>query len=77
MKLKKNIPKSKSNGCKEGKVEALKVHIRGDYMTQGELAPRGYLRFIARKKTRAPPNNPVAGQALPNGSHQRKPAHAR
>ena len=59
----KEYPKApKAMAVKEGKVEDLKVHIRGDYMTQGELAPRGYLRFIARKKTAAPPKN-TSGRA--------------
>lgn len=39
---------------REGKIQDLKVHLRGDYMTQGELAPRGYLRVITNQKI----NNP-------------------
>ena len=42
---------------KEGNAEDLKVHLRGDYMTQGELAPRGYLRVITSKQTTTPSRN--------------------
>ena len=40
---------------REGKAQDLKVHLRGDYMTQGELVPRGYLQVIANKLEPSPP----------------------
>ena len=47
----------KAMAVREGKVQDLKVHLRGDYMTQGELAPRGYLQVIANKNASAPPKD--------------------
>ena len=47
----------KAMTVREGKVQDLKVHLRGDYMTQGELAPRGYLRVIANQKIANPSKN--------------------
>jgi hypothetical protein len=47
----------KAMAVREGKVQDLKVHLRGDYMTQGELAPRGYLQVIANKNVAAPPKD--------------------
>ena len=47
----------KAMAVREGKVQNLKVHLRGDYMTQGELAPRGYLQVIANKNASAPPKD--------------------
>ena len=53
--IKKRRPQTpKAMAVREGKVQDLKVHLRGDYMTQGELAPRGYLRAITNQKI----NNP-------------------
>ena len=53
--IKKRRPQTpKAMAVREGKVQDLKVHLRGDYMTQGELAPRGYLRVITNQKI----NNP-------------------
>ena len=53
--IEKRRPKTpKAMAVREGKIQDLKVHLRGDYMTQGELAPRGYLRVIANKKTATP-----------------------
>ena len=54
--IEKRRPKTpKAMAVRDGKVQDLKVHLRGDYMTQGELAPRGYLRVIANKRAAAPP----------------------
>ncbi|MDE2642627.1 MAG: DUF1549 domain-containing protein [Verrucomicrobiota bacterium] len=54
----KKYPKvPKAMAVKEGNAEDLKVHLRGDYMTQGELAPRGYLRVITSKQTTTPSRN--------------------
>ena len=47
----------KAMAVKEGNTEDLKVHLRGNYMTQGELAPRGYLRVITSKQTTTPSRN--------------------
>ena len=54
--IEKRRPKTpKAMAVREGKVQDLKIHLRGDYMTQGELAPRGYLRVIANKNAASPP----------------------
>ena len=54
----KKYPKApKAMAVKEGNAEDLKVHLRGDYMTQGELAPRGYLRVVTSKQTTTPSRN--------------------
>ena len=50
---------------REGKVQDLKVHLRGDYMTQGELAPRGYLRAIKNQKI----NNPSKKNSAVSYTH--------
>ncbi len=34
-------------GVREGKIEALAVHIRGSYLTLGEMAPRGFPQVLA------------------------------
>ena len=47
----------KAMAVREGKVQDLKVHLRGDYMTQGELAPRGYLQVIANKNASTLPKD--------------------
>lgn len=55
-KIEKRRPKTpKAMAVREGKVQDLKVHLRGDYMTQGELVPRGYLQVIANKLEPSPP----------------------
>jgi len=71
----------KAMAVREGKVQDLKVHLRGDYMTQGELAPRGYLQVIANKNASTPPkdgsgragfakwltgNNPLTARVMAN-----------
>ena len=60
---KKKYPKvPKAMAVKEGKAGDLKIHLRGDYMTQGELAPRGYLRVATSKQTTTPSRN-ASGRA--------------
>jgi len=59
---KKHPKVPKAMAVKEGKAEDLKVHLRGDYMTQGELAPRGYLRVVTSKQTTTPSRN-ASGRA--------------
>ena len=59
----KKYPKApKAMAVKEGKAGDLKIHLRGDYMTQGELAPRGYLRVVTSKQTTTPSRN-ASGRA--------------
>ncbi|MBT3842394.1 MAG: DUF1549 domain-containing protein, partial [Verrucomicrobia bacterium] len=59
---KKHPKVPKAMAVKEGKAGDLKIHIRGDYMTQGELAPRGYLRVATSKQTTTPSRN-ASGRA--------------
>ena len=47
----------KAMAVREGKVQDLKIHLRGNYMTQGELAPRGYLRVIVNQNIATPSKN--------------------
>ena len=55
--IEKNRPLTpKAMSVREGKIQDLKVHLRGDYMTQGKLVPRGYLQVIANKKVAIPSN---------------------
>jgi hypothetical protein len=59
----KKYPKvPKAMAVKEGNAKDLKVHLRGNYMTQGELAPRGYLRVVTSKQTTTPFRN-ASGRA--------------
>ncbi|MBT7026331.1 MAG: DUF1549 domain-containing protein, partial [Verrucomicrobia bacterium] len=59
---KKHPKVPKAMAVKEGKAGDLKIHLRGDYMTQGELAPRGYLRVATSKQTTTPSRN-ASGRA--------------
>jgi hypothetical protein len=59
---KKHPKVPKAMAVKEGKAGDLKIHLRGDYMTQGELAPRGYLRVVTSKQTTTPSRN-ASGRA--------------
>ncbi len=44
-------------GVAEGSPTDLKIHLRGNYLTQGELAPRGFLRAVSVVSApRAPAN---------------------